>query len=421
MAYTETKTTGYGTRVKNSCMGIGVGFALFIGATVLLWWNEGNSVKTADMLEEAQEACVEMEKPEKKDASLEGELVCATAMATTTDSLVDKEFGVGATAISIQRKVEYYQWIEHSETKTEDKLGGSQEEVTTYTYKKEWSDSPIDSEGFKDPAYQGNNMVLTNVEDEDQWAENVSFGAYKLNENLIKSISSTEDVELVLSDDLLSQLDKNTKEAYERFYKKTTEVKDSVQTDSGYQYIHVKGNEIYYGLNPSVPQVGDVRVTFVKVVPAKVTIISEVTGDTFKPFKAQNGKSFQTLVMGKKTIDEIFEAENSTNKWMTWILRLVGTLLVIAGLKGIFGIIETLLKVVPFLSNIVGWGVGFVCTIVGIVWSLIVIAIAWVFYRPVLGIALLVIAGLLIWIFAFGGKNKIKQLANKKNEEPAQA
>ena len=106
---------------------------------------------------------------------------------------------------------------------------------------------------------------------------------------------------------------------------------------------------------------------------------------------------------------------------MTWILRLVGTLLVIAGLKGIFGIIETLLKVVPFLSNIVGWGVGFVCTIVGIVWSLIVIAIAWVFYRPVLGIALLVIAGLLIWIFAFGGKNKIKQLANKKNEEPAQA
>jgi hypothetical protein len=125
--------------------------------------------------------------------------------------------------------------------------------------------------------------------------------------------------------------------------------------------------------------------------------------------------------MGKKTIDEIFEAENSNNKLMTWILRIVGTLLVIAGLKGIFGIIETLLKVVPFLSNIVGWGVGFVCTIVGIVWSLIVIAIAWVFYRPVLGIALLVIAGLLIWIFAFGGKNKIKQLANKKNEEPAQA
>ena len=417
MAYTETKTTGYGTRVKNSCMGIGVGFALFIGGTVLLWWNEGRAVHTADMLEEAQQACVEMENPSKKDKSLDGELVCGTAMATTEDSLVDKEFGIGATAISLKRSVEYYQWVEHSETKTEDKLGGSQEEVTTYTYKKEWSDSPIDSEGFKDPDYKGHNVVLANVEDDEQWAENVTFGAYSLNEGLIHSMTDYEPLELDLSDDLLSQMDKNTQEAYERYYGK----KDIASSDSGYNYVHVDENQLYLGVNPAAPQVGDVRVTFEKVMPAKVTVVSVVDGDSFKAFKAKNGEHFQRLVMGKKGIDEIFEGEKTTNTFLTWIFRLVGTLLVIGGLKGIFGIIETLLKVVPFLANIVGWGVGFVCTIVGIVWSLIVIAIAWVFYRPVLGIILLVIAGLLIWIFAFGGKNKIKQLANKKNEEPAQA
>ena len=417
MAYTETKTTGYGTRVKNSCMGIGVGFALFIGGTVLLWWNEGRAVRTADMLEEAQQACVEMENPSKKDKSLDSELVCGTAMATTEDSLVDKEFGIGANAISLKRSVEYYQWVEHSETKTEDKLGGSQEEVTTYTYKKEWSDSPIDSEGFKDPDYKGHNVVLANVEDDEQWAENVTFGAYSLNEGLIHSMTDYEPLELDLSDDLLSQMDKNTQEAYERYYGK----KDIASSDSGYNYVHVDENQLYLGVNPAAPQVGDVRVTFEKVMPAKVTVVSVVDGDSFKAFKAKNGEHFQRLVMGKKGIDEIFEGEKTTNTFLTWIFRLVGTLLVIGGLKGIFGIIETLLKVVPFLANIVGWGVGFVCTIVGIVWSLIVIAIAWVFYRPVLGIILLVIAGLLIWIFAFGGKNKIKQLANKKNEEPAQA
>lgn len=417
MAYTETKTTGYGTRVKNSCMGIGVGFALFIGGTVLLWWNEGRAVRTADMLEEARQACVEMENPSKKDKSLDGELVCGTAMATTEDSLVDKEFGIGATAISLKRSVEYYQWVEHSETKTEDKLGGSQEEVTTYTYKKEWSDSPIDSEGFKDPDYKGHNVVLANVEDDEQWAENVTFGAYSLNEGLIHSMTDYEPLELDLSDDLLSQMNKNTQEAYERYYGK----KDIAPSDSGYNYVHVDENQLYLGVNPAAPQVGDVRVTFEKVMPAKVTVVSVVDGDSFKAFKAKNGEHFQRLVMGKKGIDEIFEGEKTTNTFLTWIFRLVGTLLVIGGLKGIFGIIETLLKVVPFLANIVGWGVGFVCTIVGIVWSLIVIAIAWVFYRPVLGIILLVIAGLLIWIFAFGGKNKIKQLANKKNEEPAQA
>ena len=417
MAYTETKTTGYGTRVKNSCMGIGVGFALFIGGTVLLWWNEGRAVHTADMLEEAQQACVEMENPSKKDKSLDGELVCGTAMATTEDSLVDKDFGIGANAISLKRSVEYYQWVEHENQKTEDKLGGKQETTYTYTYDTKWVDSPVNSKNFHDPDYKGKNVVLANVEDGEEWAENVTFGAYTLNQSLIHSMTDYEPLELDLSDDLLSQMNKNTQEAYERYYGK----KDIAPSDSGYNYVHVDENQLYLGVNPAAPQVGDVRVTFEKVMPAKVTVVSVVDGDSFKAFKAKNGEHFQRLVMGKKGIDEIFEGEKTTNTFLTWIFRLVGTLLVIGGLKGIFGIIETLLKVVPFLANIVGWGVGFVCTIVGIVWSLIVIAIAWVFYRPVLGIILLVIAGLLIWIFAFGGKNKLKQLANKKNEEPAQA
>lgn len=421
MAYTETKTTGYGTRVKNSCMGIGVGFALFIGATVLLWWNEGRAVRTADMLEEAQAACEVMENPSKKDKSLDGELVCGTAMATTEDSLVDKDFGIGATAVSLKRTVEYYQWEEHKHEETEDKMGGKEVKTITYTYDTQWVSSPVNSKDFKDPDYRGLNVVLANVEDGEQWAENVTFGAYSLNEGLIHSMTDYEPLELDLSDDLLSQMDKNTQEAYERFYGKKAATPDSVKTDSGYNYVHVDENVLYLGVNPAAPQVGDVRVTFEKVLPAKVTVVSVVDGDSFKPFKAKNGEHFQKLVMGKKSIDEIFEGEKTTNTILTWIFRIVGTLLVIGGLKGIFGIIETLLKVVPFLANIVGWGVGLVCTIVGIVWSLIVIAIAWVFYRPVLGIILLVIAGLLIWIFAFGGKNKIKQLANKKNEEPAKA
>ena len=75
MAYQETVTTGYGTRVKQSFKKIATGFTLFLSATALLWWNEGNSVKTADMLDEAQSVCEVMENPNKKDASLEGQLI----------------------------------------------------------------------------------------------------------------------------------------------------------------------------------------------------------------------------------------------------------------------------------------------------------------------------------------------------------
>ena len=441
MAYQEVKTTGYGTRVGNSFKAIGGGFVLFCLATALLWWNEGRAVKTEKMLDEAGNAYVEMENPNKRDASLDGELICGTAMATTEDSLSDAQFGIGAKAIALRRTVEYYQWVEHDEETHEDKLGGKEVTTTTYTYSKEWTNSPVESAEFKDPAYQDKNFVLTTIDDAEQYAENVSWGAYKLNEGLIHRISSREGLNLAISEDLLTQFDKSAKTAYERFYgvkKQPAEqpaetvvlsdsakvvadslkaVNDSINATMAnadnkkdLEYVHQASNVLYYGRVPGSPEVGDVRVTFEIVTPAKVTVMAVVDGDSFKPFKAKNGKRFQTLVMGKKSGDEIIDAQKDVNSTFLWILRIVGILLVIGGLRGILGFLETILKVVPFVASIFGWGVGVVCTILGLVWSLIVIAVAWLFYRPILGIALLVIAGFLIWIFAFKGKDKLKKL-----------
>ena len=390
-------------------------------------------------------------------------------MATTEDSLTDADFGIGAKAIALRRSVEYYQWVEHAQTKKEDKLGGKEVTTTTYTYSKQWVSSPVQSSQFHDPAYQNKNTVLTTVEDADQYAENVSFGAYKLPESLIHSISSREAMDLAIAEDMLAQFDKTTQAAYERFYgiqksiqqpaqpvqqpAQTPAIPDSIRallSDSALavidslqavndsivksmanaenkkdlQYVHQAGNVLYFGRVPGAPEVGDVRVTFEKVVPAKVTVMAVVDGDTFKPFKAKNGKRFQTLVMGQKSGDEIIEAEKEANNMILWFLRILGVVMVIGGLKGIFGFIETILKVVPFIAGIFGWGVGLVCTVLGIVWSLIVIALAWLFYRPLLGISLLVIAGFLIWVFAFKGKDKLKELAAKskaKNADPLPA
>ena len=462
MAFTETTTTGYGTRVGNSFKAIGSGILMFVIGTALLWWNEGRAVKTEKMLDEAGSKYVEMENPNKKDASLEGELICGTAMATTEDSLSDAQFGIGAKAIALRRSVEYYQWVEHAQEKTEDKLGGKQVTTTTYTYSKQWVSSPIQSSEFHDPAYQNKNMVLTTVDDTEQYAENVSFGAYQLNESLIHSISSREAMDLAIAEDLLKQFDKSTQAAYERFYgvqksiqqqptqqpAQAPAIPDSIRamlSDSAkavldslqavndsinrqmenaenkkdLEYIHVANNILYFGRVPSSPEVGDVRVTFEKIVPAKVTVMAVVDGDTFKPFKAKNGKRFQTLVMGQKSGDEIIEAEKEANNMLLWFFRIVGIVLVIGGLKGIFGFIETILKVVPFIAGIFGWGIGVICTVIGIAWSLIVIAIAWLFYRPLLGISLLALAGFLIWVFAFKGKDKLKELASKTKQPQA--
>ena len=406
MAYQETVTTGYGTQVKQSFKKIATGFTLFLSATAMLWWNEGNSVKTADMLEEAQGVCVEMENPNKKDASLEGQLVCGTAMTATTDLLTDKDFGFSVNAISMKRSVEYYQWDEKRTEETKQKLDGSEKKVVTYDYNLKWSSSPIGSKHFKEHSTHVN-VVLAEFEDDEQWAEHVSFGAYNLNNSLIHSINAYEPLRPDMSDDMLRVLDKTIQASYERHYTK----KEGLNSND-YNFVHVSDGQLYLGLDPNDSKVGDVRINFEKVAPAsEVTVVAVVDGDGFKPFKAKNGYTLEKLVMGRKDMNQFFENEQETNTFNTWAYRILGIVMVIGALKLIFGFVVTLTRIVPFLSTIVGWGVGVICTVLGVVWSLFVIAVAWLFYRPIVGIALLAIAGILVWIFALGGKNKLKQLA----------
>ena len=359
MAYTETTRTSYGKRLGNSLGGILTGLLLFIGGTVLIWWNEGRAVKTSKMLKEAQGQVVEMPDISQVDPAFEGKLIHATGLASTTDSLYDSQFKVGARAISIRREAEYYQWVEHAQSESKDKLGGAQETTTTYTYDLQWVPSPVSSADFHDPAYKGENTVRQNVEDKTWYAQDVCFGAYKLNPSQISSIGGA----IPLPVDGAS-------------------------------------NVIYIGEDPSKPDVGDVRITFTQVLPAEVSIVAVVAGNSFAPYIAKNGKSFSALEMGNVAQDQIFDSAHSTNKLLLWVLRIVGFFLIMIGLKSIFSILETLFKVVPFLSNIVGWGVGVVCGVAAFVWTLLVAAIAWVAYRPVLAIVLLAIAGVVIWYFA---------------------
>lgn len=401
MAYKETTTIGYGSRVGNSFRSIGTGFLLFIAGTALLWWNEGRVVKTDKMLNEAEGVTVELETIDRINPEMDGKLVYATGFANTEDSLVDAQFGIGATAIRLARDVEYYQWVEHSQEQHKDKLGGSEEIVTTYTYTKEWTSEPVLSSRFHDPAYQQKNFVLTTADSESWQAEKVTFGAFLLNEHQICSIRGDEPVSLSLDSLTLDGWNKEVRQVLGRH--------GGNGVDAA-QLVHVNNNQLYYGISPSSPAVGDVRITWTKVLPAQVTIIAKQKDNTFTNFKAKNGKTFSTLVMGTRDAAEIYEGAHRSNHMLMWILRFVGVLLVIIGLKGIFAILETLLKVVPFVANIIGWGVGLVCTVVGLVWSLIIIGLAWLFYRPLIGIAILAVAALLIWFFAFKGKEKLKQM-----------
>lgn len=434
MAYQEVTNTSYGQRVKKSAGGIVTGFVMFIAATCLLWWNEGRSVKTTKMLEDAQGNYVEMENIKAVDPQFEGKLVHATGMATTTDTLVDDEFGIKDLALSMKRDVEYFQWVEHSKEEKRDKLGGGEETITTYTYKKEWVSTPQESSAFHDPQYKNSNFVLMEVADKKQLAQNVTFGAYQLSESQINALPDKAAVTVSLPQETLVQLDHDllrTRDnrmggGYSSYGSPAPQPHATMSDSAGVQQyhaamVHTSGNVVYLGASNSSPAVGDVRITYTKAAPGNVSLLARVTGNTFSNYVAKNGKQFSTISVGTLSADEMFQTEHDNNSTMTWLLRLAGLVLCIAGLKAIFGILETLLKVVPFLANILGLGVRLICSVVGFVWSLIVIALAWLFYRPLLGIALLVVAALVIFAFSKKGKALIAKHVTGRGDQPQPA
>jgi len=428
MAVTKTRTVGYGSRVGNSFRGIWTGIIMFCVGTGLLWWNEGNAVKNAKALEEAQGVAIHVDDVSDVNPSLSGQLIHATAEAKTEEELQDEDFGYTTNAIKLERTVEYYQYVEHESETHEDKLGGKEEITTTYTYKKEWVSSPIDSEEFEDPAYRKKNFVLTAFEEaEPLQAKEVTFGGYKFNETLINEMPGWVDSKITIDDARLKAWDAElikqygSEDASPKAVKKAavvdtleanteaapdSTVTEEIPEDTRYEYVHVAKNMVYFGKNANVPQIGDVRVRFRQVNCGLVSIIAQVNGDTFEEYVAKNKKTIIDIRSGNVSMEKMFQMQEELNTFWLWVLRIIGILVVCGGLRGIFDILSTILKVVPFLSSIMNWGVGLICNVIGVAWSLLVIAIAWLFYRPLIGIAILAIIAAIVGFFVYNGKKK---------------
>jgi hypothetical protein len=93
----------------------------------------------------------------------------------------------------------------------------------------------------------------------------------------------------------------------------------------------------------------------------------------------------------------MFAAAEAENNLLAWILRLVGFVLMFLGLLSVFQPLKVLADVLPLAGSIVGAGTGFVAFALSLAGSLTIIAFAWLWYRPVLGIALLALAGVGIY------------------------
>src|SRR5687768_4768732 len=128
--FVEVSSQGWLSRIIASIVGVVFGVGMFIAGFPVLWWNEGRAVRTARSLEEGAGAVVPVS-PARVDPANEGKLVHLSGRATTSEILADPLFKVSANALRLRREVQMYQWTESSSTETRERLGGTEEKITT--------------------------------------------------------------------------------------------------------------------------------------------------------------------------------------------------------------------------------------------------------------------------------------------------
>ncbi len=365
-SFSEASSEGWLSRIGKAIVAIPIGLLVFALSFVLLFWNEGRSVRTARDLAEGKSSVVSVESG-RVDPADEGKLVHVTGEATTTETLKDPRFPVSARALQLRRVVQIYQWEEKSERRFRRKLGGGEETVTTYSYNKKWSDRPIDSSRFKKP--EGHrNPPSRPVEAWTGRAEAATLGAFKLPPDLVGRIGGGEP--LAVGEAELDAL--------------PDDLKGKAKLDGG---------RFTLGGDPARPEVGDQTVAFEQVRPQVVSLLARQEGDTFRPYTTRSGGSIERIQVGTASAGEMFASAEAENRVLTWILRAVGFILMGVGLMMVLSPLSVLADVVPILGSIVGAGTAFVAFGVAAVLSLVTIALGWIAYRPVVGIALLVLAG----------------------------
>ncbi|MGJ8634629.1 MAG: TMEM43 family protein [Luteolibacter sp.] len=362
-SFTETTTTGWFSRIGSSIKGVLVGVVMIGLAVLALFWNEGRAVKTRKSLEEGARDVVPISS-ESLDGGSDGELVHLSGFAEAVEPVTDPAFGISVEALVLKRSVEMYQWNEQSKTETKKKLGGSEEAVTTYSYAKDWLPGRVDSSKFKNPA--GHENPDLPLEAKTWIASPITVGAYTLSENLAAKIGNFEPLE---------------------------GAEDAVipEAVSG-KKVHKPGTEFYLGEDPANPMIGDAKVSYQVALPGEVSVVAKLRGDSFEVYQTKVGGKILMLTEGNQSADAMFETAQESNKFMTWVIRGVGMIVMFLGFSAIFRPLSVLADVVPFIGNIVGVGTGLVAFLCTVPVSAVVIGIAWIYYRPVLGISLLVIA-----------------------------
>jgi hypothetical protein len=360
--YTEVETVSWNSRIGNSCMGLILGIILFFGSFFVLYWNEGR----VDFSQVAKTA-VEISATSPNSSAI-GQLVSTSGVITSDELVGDNLFLNPGKYIAVQRNVEMYAWREEKHTETrKSMLGGSETKITTYKYNKTWAENPEKSSAFKySQTHYNPGKAIPNFTNRVLHAK---VGVYSLD------MSS---IELPTPDQV-------------KLNHQNTKLINNIALGEDYLY---KGNGTLQN-----PQIGDLRIQYyVLPIGTNVTVFGMLgSNNRITAYIHKNKDQLYRLFSGSK--QEAISTLKTEHTIFTWIMRLVGFMMMWIGL--IFGLepISVVLDFLPLLGSITrGLNVGS-AFLFALVMSIVTILISQLLHNVIalgLAIAVAVIATIFI-------------------------
>jgi hypothetical protein len=362
-SHTVTTRQGYFSRLAGSLVGVLIGLVLLVAAPVLLFWNDGRAVEAERALDAAGRGALSLPAP-RADPANDGRLVHATGPLSVATPAPAGDIPVTLPpAVAARRVVEMYQWTQTASSQTREKVGGTQETVTVYTYAADWSATAQDSSAFANPeGHENPPMAFASTR---TYGTGVTVGS------------------LAVGEDAVSQL-----EPASAFVPEAAPA-GWVRTASG----------LYRGAgSEAAPQVGDVKVSWTLVpVGAQASVLGAQSGSGIVAWSPpRSDYQLLKLVEGTVPAAAMVAEQRSAENLLTWVLRGLGTVLCVVSFALLLGPLKALANVLPPVAWLVGSATGTIAIALGLLLALVSIATAWLLFRPLLAGGL-ILAGIAIW------------------------
>jgi Transmembrane protein 43 len=361
--FTTVSSVSWFSRIGQSLKNIVVGFIFMVISIGGLFWNEGRAVKTARSLDEGA-GIVKSIDPTKIDAALQGKLVHFSGLIKVDTQPTDPDFGISAPGIRLHREVEMYQWIETKKEEKRKKIGGSEETITTYEYRRDWSAEIKDSSRFERPS--GHTNPEFPITSNTFSVPKGNIGAFEFDSEQLGQFGTGQSLTLAPGQE--------------------AKAKDVF---AGGQPVSIFNNKIYAAKAPTQPFPGDVRVAFGIVPAGQASVVAMQQGTGVDSYRTTNGRGLFLTEDGIVSAKDMFATAKRNNMLLTWGLRAAGLFALFIAFKAIMSIAGVVADVLPIAGSIVGFGTGIIAAALALVIGTITIAVAWFAYRPLVALGAL--------------------------------